>query len=117
MALVVGDAGQLRGLIDERTLLQRALVGKSKGLTGALQRFFSTAQTDPPTQHHPGEPLTAAALIRLGVPVVPAEMPVSQALAHLITSRNSDVGVVVTPERQPVGVLWRQAALRTLLRG
>lgn len=117
LALVVGDAGRLRGLIDERVLLQRALVGKSRGLTGALQRFFSTAQTNPPTQHHPGEPLTAAALIRPGVPIVSAEMPVRQALAHLITSQNSDVGVVITAENQPVGVLWRRAALRALLRG
>ncbi len=117
LALVVGDAGQLRGLIDERVLLQRALVGKSRGLTGALQRFLSTAQTHPPTQHHPGEPLTAAALIRPGVPVVPVEMLVPQALARLITSQNSDVGVVVTSDNQPVGILWRRAALRALLRG
>lgn len=117
LALVVGDAGRLRGLIDERVLLQRALVGKSRGLTGALQRFLSVAQTNPPTPYHPGEPLTAAALIRPGVPVVPVEMPVSQALAHLITSQNSDVGVVVTHENQPIGVLWRRAALQALLRG
>jgi CBS domain-containing protein len=117
LALVVGEAAQLRGLIDERVLLQRALVGKSRGLTGALQRFFSPAQSNPPTQHHPGEPLTATALIRPGVPVIPAEMPMHQALAHLISSQNSDVGVVVTLERQPVGVLWRRAALRALLRG
>ncbi len=117
LALVVGDAGQLRGLVDERVLLQRALAGKSRGLTGALQRFFSSAQINPPTQHHPGEPLTAAALIRPGVPVVPAEMPVPQALARLITSQNSDVGVVITADNQPVGVLWRRTALRALLRG
>jgi nucleotide-binding universal stress UspA family protein len=117
LALVVGGAAQFQGLIVERALLQRALVGKSKGLTGVLQRLFSTGQTAPPTRHSSGEPLTAAALIHPDVPVVPEDMLISQALAHLITGQGSDVGVVITPEHQPVGVLWRRVALRALLRG
>jgi nucleotide-binding universal stress UspA family protein/CBS-domain-containing membrane protein len=114
LALVVGNAGQLRGLIDERVLLQRALVGKSRGLTGALQRFFSSSQASSPAA---GEPLTAAALVRPGVPIVAADTPLVQALAQLITSQKSDVGVVVTPDGRTVGVLWRRIALRALLRG
>jgi nucleotide-binding universal stress UspA family protein/CBS-domain-containing membrane protein len=117
LVLVVGETGQFRGLIDERVLLQRALIGASRGLTGALQRFFSAPQISSPVSQHAGEPLTAAALIRPSVPVVPEDMPVLQALAQLITSQESDLGVVVTPTGQPVGVIWRRAALRALLRG
>jgi nucleotide-binding universal stress UspA family protein/CBS-domain-containing membrane protein len=117
LVLVVGTAGQFRGLIDERVLLQRMLVGKSKGLSGALQHFFSSSQAHPPASNQPGEPLTAASLMRPGVPVVTGDTLVTQALAQLITSQSSDVGVVVAPDGQPVGILWRHLALRALLRG
>lgn len=117
LVLVVGDAGQLRGLIDERILLQRALVGTSRGLSGALQRFFSLSPAHPPAHHPSGEPLTAVALLRSGVPVVTGATPLVQALSRLISSQGSDVGVVVTSDGQPVGVLWRHVALRALLRG
>lgn len=117
LVLVVGETGQLRGLIDERVLLQRALVGTSKGLSGILQRFFPLTPAHSPAHHPSGEPLTAAALLRPGVPVIMWDTPLVQALAGLIASRESDVGMVVTPESQPVGILWRHMVLRALLRG
>lgn len=116
VALVVGGTGQVHGLIDERVLLQRALVGTPRGVTGILQRFFSAGSL-PSAAHSPGEPLTAAALMRPGVPMVPADMSLLQALAQIISSQESDVGIVITADQQSVGVLWRRVALRALLRG
>lgn len=117
LVLIVGQDGQFRGLIDERVLLQRALAGESKGLSGALQRLFSHAQAQTPGRDLPQEPLTAASMLRQGTPLVHTETPLVQALADIITSQSSDVGVVITPDDRPVGVLWRGIALRALVRG
>ena len=117
LVLIVGQGGQFRGLIDERVLLQRTLAGESKGLSGALQRLFSHAQAQAPGRGQPQEPLIAASLLRQEIPLVHAETPLVQALAYIIASQSSDVGVVTTPDDRPIGVLWRGTALRALVRG
>jgi nucleotide-binding universal stress UspA family protein/CBS domain-containing protein len=118
LALVVAPDGQLRGVIDERSLLRRILPHKETGLGAALSRFLtlSPAQALAIARGHRTEPLTAAALMH-PIPTIPASMPVPDALARLITAQNSDVGVVVTPDNHPIGLLWRRAALRALVRG
>jgi len=117
LAVVVTHDGHLRGIIDERALLKYALPDEESGRGALLLRLLSLSPAQLLTiiRGHPTEPLTAAALMRPAL-ALPAEMPVAEALARLL-DQHGDVGVVVTPQHQPAGLLWRYTALHALVRG
>lgn len=130
LALVVGPDGRLRGIVDEHALLDHTLPAASGGARAALARLFSRApdralaavrEREREPQQRGGttssSSTTAASLMRPAPAVVAAETPVAQALAEQLHATDCDVAVVIDAAERPVGVLWRNEALRVLVGG
>jgi CBS domain-containing protein len=119
MVLVVAPDGRLSGFIDEHTVLERTVPAATGEQGAALRRFFafSPKQVLSALQEHSASEFTAAALMRPAVPVVPADMPIADALAQMLQAQGSSAAAVTTEDGQPIGLLWRYAALRALVGG
>lgn len=119
VAFIVDSGGRLCGLIDERAILQRAVPGPHGGIGNWVTHLLSRSSFDVLSllRHGGARTLTAEALMRPVRPTVLETMPVAEALAEMINASHSDLAGVVTPDRQPVGILWRHDALRALVGG
>ncbi len=119
VAFVVGADGRLRGLLDERVLLQFAFPALSPRWGIALLRQVASwpAQTFAALRSHPDEPVTAARVMRPAAQTISAETPLPEALARMMAVQPYDVAIITTPEGKPLGVLHRHTALRALTRG
>jgi CBS domain-containing protein len=117
VALVVDHDGRLAGLIDERAILQRAVPDVHEGVGSWVSHLFSRSSLDVVSLLRRGgaRTLTAEALMRPARPVVAEATPVAEALAEMLNAGHSDLAVVVTPDQHPVGILWRQDALHSLV--
>ena len=117
LALVVAPDGQLRGVIDERSLLERAAPGLPSASRSALRRIFTRSPGRVVSVLHSrrGQYPNAAGLMRESYQRVPAAMPIAEALARMIEAQRSDVAVVTGEDGAPLGVLWRDDALSALL--
>lgn len=124
LVLIVDDEGRYVGVIDERGVLQRALpVANDPGAWQvALTRLLagSPGGALAAKWRRPGsstEPMTTASLVQHAIPTFTLDTPVTDALASMIATHESDCGVALTADQKPIGVLWRQSALRAVIRG
>jgi len=116
LALVVAPDGRLRGVVDERALLEHAVPG---GGTGGLRAALRRALGHTPQRvlaavtHHAAPGTTARDLLRPPPLTLPADTPAVEALARMVAA-HADAMVVVTAAGEPVGVLPRRVALRLI---
>lgn len=117
LAIVVDAEGRLLGVIDERSLLEHALPDLSGGSRSAVRRILTRAPGRVSSFLHarPGAEMAAAALMRRDVQQLPAALPIAEALARMLEGPRSDVAVVTSLDGRPLGVLWRDDALRALV--
>ncbi|HZC05961.1 MAG TPA: DUF190 domain-containing protein [Ktedonobacterales bacterium] len=118
VALVVDAQGRLRGVIEEGVLLERATGAPREGGLSSLRRLLAqaTGQREAMTSGQTRD-LRADALLQPARLIEAPETPLAQALAHMVTAGGVDYAVVTAPDAAPVGVLWRQDALRALVGG
>lgn len=123
VVVVVDDAQRLCGLINDHSLLEQAVPLETSGWRATLTRLFAQPGVD---QMHAGrgargvriaQPVLARDLMRADVAEIPKDALVMDALALLLAATESDVGVVVDKERQPLGLLWRRSTLRAIVLG
>lgn len=122
LALVVDKSGRMLGIIDEHALLARALPEAPAGARAVLARFFSRtpeplAQQLGGPARRGGETMRAAQLVKPPAVRVEPELSAASALARMIAPPGQDYAIVVGPDGNPEGVLWRQTALRALVGG
>ncbi len=121
LVLVVDDEGRYDGIIDERSVLTRALPSEDRstpwrmGLTRLLTRSHMGALAG--ESERVVEPITTASLVNRSAQTFTLDTPVADALARMIAADESDVGVALTTDGRPIGTLWRGTALRALIRG
>jgi len=115
VVIVIDESGRLLGVIDELALVRRALPDDGHRWASGIFRLLPRG-TQPLAQRHGEEPLTAESLMRPPDTILPADMPLGNALASLMSSGSMSIGVVVDRDR-PIGILTRHAALRALVRG
>lgn len=119
VALVVDAQGLLCGVIEEQSLLEYASAPAAQGSgLATLRRLLAqaTGQRDAITPERPHD-LRARALCQPARLIEEPETPLALALAHMVAAGGVDYAVVATPDAPPVGVLWRQDALRALVGG
>lgn len=116
IALVMSPSSQLRGILDERALLQHALPESNAGLRKTLMRFLvrSPAQLLAAIQHQSAQVETVADVMRPAMATVVEELPAADALAQMLTHPQADPAVVIAADGRPSGILWRDEALRAL---
>ena len=119
IAFVVDADGRVRGLLDERVLLEFAFPALSPrwGMALLHQVAIWPAQTFAALRSHPDEPVTATRVMRPATPTMPAETPLPEALARMMAVQPYDVAIITTPDGKPLGLLRRHTALRALTRG
>ncbi len=119
IVLVLGAGGQLRGVIDARTLLQRALPEAEQRRGAAIIRALtrSSASLVKLLRNLPEELTTAASLAQAPELVMAESMPLATALTALMTRQRSDWAVVVDNDGHPIGVLLEHRALRAVVQG
>ena len=119
VALVVDTQGLLCGVIEEQSLLEYASAPATQGSgLATLRRLLAqaTGQRDAIAPERPHD-LRARALCQPARLIEEPETPLALALAHMVAAGGVDYAVVATPDAPPVGVLWRQDALRALVGG
>lgn len=117
--IVADESGILRGVVDAQALLRHVYPAAMPHSGGPLARLLarSPARLLSVGRSHLAAPMTAANVMRPAEPRVAAQTPIIDALATLIAAEHSDMGIVITPDDHPVGVLWRRVALRALVKG
>jgi CBS domain-containing protein len=119
VALVVDAQGLLCGVIEEQSLLEYASAPATQGSgLATLRRLLAqaTGQRDAIAPERPHD-LRARALCQPARLIEEPETPLALALAHMVAAGGVDYAVVAAPDAPPVGVLWRQDALRALVGG
>lgn len=119
LAVVVDLEGRYAGIIDEQSALARALP-RDEEWPSALARLLGRAPllTGRGSAGHIEEPITTRALIQRSAPTFTPDQPIADALARMISGESAaDAGVALAPDGRPIGVVWRQTALRALIRG
>ncbi|MGH2504549.1 MAG: DUF190 domain-containing protein [Ktedonobacterales bacterium] len=119
VALVVDARGLLCGVIEEQALLEYASAPATQGSgLATLRRLLAqaTGQRDAIATERPHD-LRARTLCQPARLIEAPEMPLALALAHMVAAGGVDYAVVAAPDAPPVGVLWRQDALRALVGG
>lgn len=117
VALVVDAQGLLCGVIEEQALLEYASAPASQGSgLATLRRLLAqaTGQRDAIAPERPHD-LRARTLCQPARLIEEPETPLALALAHMVAAGGVDYAVVAAPDAPPVGVLWRQDALRALV--
>lgn len=117
VALVVDAQGLLCGVIEEQALLEYANTPASQGSgLATLRRLLAqaTGQRDAIAPERPHD-LRARTLCQPARLIEAPETPLALALAHMVAAGGVDYAVVAAPDAPPVGVLWRQDALRALV--
>lgn len=119
LILVVTPERRLRGLIDEQTLLERAIPGTNANLGRALRRTLlrSPGQVFGALRGLSARPLIAAELLRAAPLVMPESEPLADALVQMVQADQAELAVVIDEAQQPLGVLKRNEALRALVSG
>ena len=119
MVLVVDQNGHLRGMIDERTVLSHALPESTGGMRRILGRVMRESPAHILDVLHRASPRndTAAAVMVPAPAVVSADLPVAEALARIARLGDDAFAVVVIEHMEPLGILWREDALRAVIRG
>lgn len=119
LALVVDLEGHYAGVIDEQSALARAFPG-DEAWPSALARLLgrSPRLTGTSGAGHMEEPITTRALTQRSAPTFAPDLPITDALARMLSGDTvADAGVALAPDGRPIGVVWRQTALRALIRG
>jgi CBS domain-containing protein len=119
VALVVDARGLLCGVIEEQALLEYASAPATQGSgLATLRRLLAqaTGQRDAIATERPHD-LRARTLCQPARLIEAPETPLALALAHMVAAGGVDYAVVAAPDAPPVGVLWRQDALRALVGG
>jgi CBS domain-containing protein len=119
VALVVDARGLLCGVIEEQALLEYASAPATQGSgLATLRRLLAqaTGQRDAIATERPHD-LRARTLCQPARLIEEPETPLALALAHMVAAGGVDYAVVAAPDAPPVGVLWRQDALRALVGG
>jgi nucleotide-binding universal stress UspA family protein/CBS-domain-containing membrane protein len=119
LAVVVDLEGRYAGVIDEHSTLARTMP-RDEAWPGALARLLGRASllAGRGGASHIEEPITTRALTQRSIPTFTPDQPVADALARMISGESvSDAGVALAPDGRPIGVVWRQTALRALIRG
>jgi len=119
VALVVDAQGLLCGVIEEQSLLEYASAPATQGSgLATLRRLLAqaTGQRDAIAPERPHD-LHARALCQPARLIEEPETPLALALAHMVAAGGVDYAVVAAPDAPPLGVLWRQDALRALVGG
>ncbi|MFI5278084.1 MAG: DUF190 domain-containing protein [Ktedonobacterales bacterium] len=117
VALVVDARGLLCGVIEEQALLEYASAPATQGSgLATLRRLLAqaTGQRDAIATERPHD-LRARTLCQPARLIEAPETPLALALAHMVAAGGVDYAVVAAPDAPPVGVLWRQDALRALV--
>lgn len=119
LALVVTDDGHLHGIIDERAVLEQVVPGATGGVGTALHRVLTQApgQAIAALRGHPERARTAATVTRAAPVTVPEGMLMADALARMMEAQGSDMAVVLSSDRRPLGILRRNEALRAMVDG
>lgn len=122
VALVMDAQGRLRGVVEEGALLERASGTNQEGGLSTLRRLLAqaTGQRDAmsvsPASAQTRD-LRAGALSQPARLVEAPETPLALALAHMVAADGADYAVVAAADEPPLGILWRQDALRALVGG
>jgi CBS domain-containing protein len=119
VALVVDARGLLCGVIEEQALLEYASAPATQGSgLATLRRLLAraTGQRDGIATERPHD-LRARTICQPARLIEAPETPLALALAHMVAAGRVDYAVVAAPDAPPVGVLWRQDALRALVGG
>jgi CBS domain-containing protein len=119
VVLVVAPDGRAQGVIDEHAVLKHVIPAESGGAGAAIGRLLARAplQVLAALRGRSGKPLTAHALMRPPLPIVPEQMPVVDALAEMLRAEYDELAVVVDADQRTLGILWRYVALRALVGG
>lgn len=115
---VVDGAGRARGIINEQAALAHLVPGAHAG-QALLSHLFSRhpARVFAILGQHEDHPLSAASLLLATVPQVAEGTPIAEAIARMLDVSPSNLALVVDANRKPIGVLWREDALRALIGG